>query len=220
MERSESNMVYGPAREQHDIWTGAIATLFLGEILKDLDFSFAHGKHPFLQSFPQEHIQQLCIPLPNSKPIAPSWTHPIVLYVSLKYPSWDIRPHPKVPGSPITHRYSCQHPKVSHYSHSLWRLPPSKYPLPPHSYWPCWPSTILSRILILSHSTTDPQFIWCLLNGKVSSSGHSYTNNYCPSTFSISKKHENLQRIEPVTGRSQIRNPIFYWVFNYSLIVF
>lgn len=125
----------------------------MGKILKDLDLSFTHGQHPCLQLFPQEHNQHICTPLPNSKPTAPSWTHPSVLYVSLKYPSWDIRPHPKVPGSPITHHYTCQHPKVSHHSHSLWQLLPSNCPLPPHSYWPCWSSTSLRRILILSHSS-------------------------------------------------------------------
>jgi hypothetical protein len=99
---------------------------FMGEILKDLDFCFAYEQHPCLPSFPHEHNQYLLTPLPNSKPMAPSRTHPSMLSVSLKYPSWDTRPHPKVPGSPIMQCYTCQHSKVSH--HTV--IPFGDFPLP------------------------------------------------------------------------------------------
>ena len=63
-------------------------------------------------------------------------------------------------------------------------------------------------------------FIWCLLKGNFSSSGYIYRNKYFPASFSISKKKEELQWVEPLSGRSRIRTPIFYWVFIYSLNFF
>jgi hypothetical protein len=98
---------------------------FMGEILKDVDFCFAYGQHSCLSLFPQEHDQHLHSPLPNWKPMSPSWTHPSVLSVSLKYPSWDTT-QPMVPGSPITYRYTCQHSKFS--CHTV--IPFGDFPLP------------------------------------------------------------------------------------------
>jgi hypothetical protein len=58
--------------------------------------------------------------------MAPSWTHPSVLSVTLKYLSWDTRSHPEVPDSPTMHRYTCQHSKVFH--HTV--IPFDDFPLP------------------------------------------------------------------------------------------
>lgn len=99
---------------------------FMGKIQKDLDFCFTYGQHACRQSFPQEHDRHLQTHLPNSKPMAPSWTHSSVHSMSLKYPFWDTRPHPRVPGSPIMHCYTCQHSKVSR--HTV--IPFDDFPLP------------------------------------------------------------------------------------------